>query len=62
MVTLAGAAQAESCVIHERWLGLLQSYVADEMSTRDYTERSLALLAQHKESLKASPVLVRERA
>ena len=59
---LAGTDLAENCQIHERWLELLHRYIADEISTRTYTEDSLALLARHKEDLRVNPTRVQEGA
>ncbi len=42
------------CRIHGQWLGLLQQYSAEEIDARVYVEKSLKLLAEHKESLKAN--------
>lgn len=43
---------SQTCQIHQRWLELLQQYVADEVDSKEYVVRALALLAQHKEDLK----------
>jgi hypothetical protein len=40
------------CQIHSRWLELLQQYVNDEINSKEYVERALKLLNQHKENLK----------
>ncbi|MDT8375855.1 MAG: hypothetical protein RQ867_03840 [Mariprofundaceae bacterium] len=40
------------CQIHVQWLELLQQYAANEISSRQYIERSLEMLAQNKEHLK----------
>lgn len=53
---LAGPDDAENCKIHDRWLELLHQFVADEINTSTYIADSLALLGQHKKSLKVSPV------
>jgi hypothetical protein len=41
-----------SCSIHRRWLALLRLYAASELSSRDFVEQSLALLAANKDQLK----------
>jgi hypothetical protein len=41
------------CAIHERWLGLLRRYVGSQISSHDYVEQSLALLARYKAGLRA---------
>ena len=56
---LAETGSAENCQIHKSWLGLLRSYVADEISTTAYVEDSLDLLARHKRSLEVSQGLAR---
>ncbi len=43
---------SQNCQIHQRWLELLQQYVADEVDSKEYVARALALLARHKEDLK----------
>jgi transketolase len=40
------------CEIHTQWVELLQKYTADEISSREYVENALALLAEHKEDLR----------
>ncbi len=40
------------CQIHNQWVGLLHHYMANEMSSREYIESSLELLAQNKGHLK----------
>ena len=59
---LAGTDFVGTCQIHEEWLGLLQRYVADEISPSAYAESSLALLARHKEDLKVNPAPAQEMA
>ncbi len=46
--------EGKPCVIHSRWLALLQRYVANELSSHDYVAYSLELLNVHKAQLKAS--------
>lgn len=43
---------AGHCQIHEDWFKLLQQYAADEISSTEYVESALALLARHKKDLK----------
>ena len=40
------------CEIHDQWMELLQKYVADEISSQEYIENTLSLLAAHKEDLR----------
>jgi hypothetical protein len=42
------------CDIHSKWLALLRHYVARDISSHDYVQRSLALLEDHKDSLKVT--------
>ena len=42
------------CIIHRRWIGLLEEYLADEINSERYIEETLKLLNQHKQSLKVS--------
>lgn len=49
---LAVMDDSEHCEIHDEWLNLLQRYAADEISSREYVENTLRLIAQHKENLK----------
>ena len=51
---LAGGDKQTPCAIHRRWLKLLERYAADELSSHDYVEISLALLNAHKNWLKIS--------
>lgn len=48
---LMGGNRSTPCAIHSRWLRLLRSYAASELSSHDYVKRSLALLSAHKEWL-----------
>lgn len=49
---LARRQPTRHCEIHGRWLGLLNYYLADEISTREYVDKSLQLLHRHKSRLK----------
>lgn len=49
---LSGGDECEPCSIHAEWLALLQLYAADELSSHEYVEQSLALLDAHKNRLK----------
>ncbi|EXI90797.1 MAG: hypothetical protein AW11_00656 [Candidatus Accumulibacter regalis] len=51
---LAGGSQEKPCAIHRRWLKLLERYAADELSSPEYVEMSLALLNTHKSWLKVT--------
>jgi hypothetical protein len=42
------------CPIHDRWLALLNDYVADRLSSAQYVEDTLALLDAHKQHLKVA--------
>jgi hypothetical protein len=43
-----------ACEIHERWAELLRHYVGNEISSREYVEFVLKLLAAHKARLRVS--------
>ena len=43
---------SENCQIHQMWLELLRKYATDEVDSKEYVTRTLALLAGHKEHLK----------
>ena len=49
---LTGDNPSASCTIHHRWLQLLQRYAANELSSREYVEKSLKLLGAYKNRLK----------
>ncbi len=49
---LEGRGDASTCEIHERWLELLNQYVAGTISSKDYVLDNLNLLRRHKEELK----------
>jgi hypothetical protein len=49
---LTGVDQRAPCAIHERWLTLLQSYAASELSSHEYIAQSLALLTAFKDGLR----------
>jgi hypothetical protein len=51
---LAGGHQEKPCAIHRRWLRLLERYAADKLSSHEYVDMSLALLAAHKSWLKVT--------
>ena len=57
---LVGNQSTSHCIIHRRWVGLLEEYLADEINSDRYIEETLRLLEQHKDSLKVS--LIAERA
>jgi hypothetical protein len=50
---LAGE-DAASCEIHQRWLALLNRYLASEVSSRGYVESTLSLLSEYKTRLKVT--------
>lgn len=43
-----------TCVIHERWLELLEDYLAERISSAQYVEDTLSLLRAHKAHLKVA--------
>ena len=45
-----------SCVIHSRWVVLLNDYIADEIGSDIYIEETLHLLNQNKTNLKISAI------
>jgi hypothetical protein len=51
---LADEGVTANCPIHNRWLDLLNRYVADELSSKRYVEDALRLLTDHKRRLKVS--------
>ena len=44
------------CIIHRRWVGLLNEYVAGEINSERYIEETLRLLEQHKHNLHISAI------
>ncbi|EXI68704.1 MAG: hypothetical protein AW08_01016 [Candidatus Accumulibacter adjunctus] len=48
-----GGDRQTPCAIHAQWLELLRRYVGSAISSHDYVEQSLALLARHKAGLRA---------
>jgi hypothetical protein len=53
---LLGGDEQTPCAIHAQWLTLLGRYAANDLSSYDYVEQSLALLTAHKDWLKVSQV------
>ncbi len=49
---LSGGDACMPCSIHVEWLALLQRYAANDLSSHEYVEQSLALLDAHKNRLK----------
>lgn len=49
---LARRNNSRHCQIHDQWAALLQRYSEDEINSKEYVERVLRLLTQHKEDLK----------
>ncbi len=45
-----------SCVIHDRWVALINKYIADEIDSDTYIEETLNLLNQNKTNLKISSI------
>jgi hypothetical protein len=44
------------CVIHSKWIALLEEYVSDKIGSEKYIEETLDLLTQHKSELKISEI------
>jgi hypothetical protein len=44
------------CTIHNRWVALLREYLADQISSERYVEKTLNLLNQHKKNLKITAI------
>jgi len=53
--------EASVCQIHEHWLGILDEYLADTISTAQYVEETLRLLEAHKTRLKVTDTGARLR-
>jgi hypothetical protein len=49
---ITGGDEHTPCAIHARWLSLLRRYAADELSSPEYVEQTLALLRANKDLLK----------
>ncbi|MBP6708266.1 MAG: hypothetical protein KA223_03845 [Candidatus Accumulibacter sp.] len=49
---LSGGDQHTPCAIHRHWLTLLRRYAADQLSSQEYLEKSLALLTTYKDRLR----------
>jgi ribosomal protein S15P/S13E len=49
---VAERGSVEHCEIHEQWLYLLRRYMLGEIRSRDYVERALSLLQEHKDALR----------
>jgi hypothetical protein len=49
---LLGEPRSLQCEIHAFWLSLLQHYIAEDISSQEYVESTLKLLAQYKDRLK----------
>lgn len=45
---------ARTCVIHDRWIELLDDYIAERISSAQYVEDTLELLRAHKAHLKVA--------
>ncbi len=43
---------SDHCFIHDQWLVLLKNYISDKISSKKYIEKTLDLLAEHKQDLK----------
>ena len=49
---LSGPGDSQHCRIHSQWLELLRQYAASELTSREYIESALDMLARHKEHLR----------
>lgn len=45
-----------SCIIHRRWVGLLKEYIAGDINSDRYIEKTLQLLSEHKNQLNLSEI------
>ncbi len=54
---LVGQNTSIQCTIHKQWLDLLQSYVENEINSREYVENTLSLLKKHKSHLRVTSYL-----
>jgi len=48
------------CQVHDKWMKLFQQYANDEISSKQYVEKNLKLLNQHKKLLKLKLVELRK--
>lgn len=55
---LAGDQSHRHCEIHDEWKDLLRRYVNDELAPKEYVEKTLKLISEHKERLKIKLSLV----
>lgn len=53
---LVDRGSAGSCMIHKRWVGLLNEYAAGEIPSESYIKATLRLLQEHKDRLKVALV------
>lgn len=53
---LADEGSSTSCMIHKRWVGLINEYIAGEINSERYVEETLRLLGEHKHALKTALV------
>ena len=53
---IAHGSSKSSCVIHGRWVELLNEYIANEIGSDTYIKEALDLLTQNKENLKISAI------
>ena len=49
---LMAQGNASYCVIHKKWLALLEGYMHDTIDSNEYVKKTLKLLTQHKSQLK----------
>lgn len=53
---LADDGSRSTCIIHKRWVGLLNEYVTGEINSHRYIEETLRLLGEHKDHLRVALV------
>lgn len=56
---LADDGTRSHCLIHKRWVGLLNEYITGEIHSEKYIEATLRLLSEHKNRLKVSRLSAR---
>ena len=53
---LIGHGSSSHCDVHQRWVDLLNNYMAEEITSSKYVEGTLKLMIKHKDRLKVSKV------
>ncbi len=49
---ISDTVKSDHCLVHHQWLELLNNYISDKINSQKYVEKTLSLLAEHKEDLK----------